>query len=101
MRWLFLFGGIGLLLLVVFMGDVSKTADPAETSEEKTDVQNNAKTVSNKLDGLLEPEKVKLFVSGARVNVRSGPGVRFQTHNQNMAVAASAIAERNTFGHLS
>ena len=26
---------------------------------------------------------------------------RVQTHNQNMTVAASAIAERNTFGHLS
>ncbi len=75
MRWLSLFGGIGLLLLVVFMGDISKTADPAETSEKKTDAQNNAKTVSNKPDGLFEPEKVTLFVSGSRVNVRSGPGV--------------------------
>jgi len=27
--------------------------------------------------------------------------LRFQTHNQNMTVAASAIAERNTLGHLS
>tara|TARA_R110002126_G_scaffold202408_1_gene349844 strand:- start:764 stop:1099 length:336 start_codon:yes stop_codon:yes gene_type:complete len=27
--------------------------------------------------------------------------VRLRTHNQNMTVAASAIADRNTFGHLS
>ena len=26
---------------------------------------------------------------------------RFRTHNQNMTVAARAIADRNTFGHLS
>jgi hypothetical protein len=26
---------------------------------------------------------------------------RLRTHNQNMTVAASAIADRNTFGHLS
>jgi len=30
-----------------------------------------------------------------------GPIVRFRTHNQNMTVAARAIADRNTLGHRS
>lgn len=70
MKKILIFAVVGLLALPLFFPDDATTAGQPEVVRKAS-----TESVSPRQVSLLEAEKASLFVSGTRVNVRSGPGV--------------------------
>lgn len=80
MRWVWIFGSIGLFIWLV--GQDLSDSDPAIRQAQNSEASKNNQafdkpTAQNPavLPSGSTNEKIALFVSGSRVNVRSGPGV--------------------------